>query len=212
VQVALSADVGKRSGVYTEGDYPQVKPAGRKHNDLLDGDAVAVVHHAALRPIGVLEQTRQESVRIHQDSFDLLLPDVHLRADPPQPLNRTLLLGGIAGAEQEGADLTTVLHRQPSRREPVELDLSQRKLLDLVGTEGMAGGIVSRGAGAPTTGRDTPAAGTTSPPPPPVSASTLGAPPPCCSSPGTRSNDTARLVYPVLGLAATNAPAALGFS
>jgi hypothetical protein len=99
--------------VNTEGDYPQVELASRQHNHLIDGDAVAVavVQYTALRRIGAHEQAWQESVRRHQDSFDLLLPDMHLRAGPPQPLNRTLLFGGTAGAEQVGADLNTVLHR-----------------------------------------------------------------------------------------------------
>jgi hypothetical protein len=50
----LSVDVVKRTGVDTEGDYPQVELASRQHNHLLveDAVAVAVVQYTALRPIG----------------------------------------------------------------------------------------------------------------------------------------------------------------
>jgi hypothetical protein len=145
MQVTLSVYVMKRLGAEAKGDNPKVELACRQHNHLLDEDAVAVVHHTALRPNGAQEQARQERVRRDEDGFDLLLVDLHLCADYSQPLHHSLSFSSNAGVKQGGADLVIVRHLQPSGREPIELDLRRPKLLGLVGTERMGGGVVCNG-------------------------------------------------------------------
>jgi hypothetical protein len=140
MQVPLSTDVMKGLGSNPKSYNPEVELASSQHNHLLDQDPVAVVKYTALRPIGAQEQGRQERIGRHEDVLHLPLPDRHLETDKSHPLNRSVSFGSNIGAEQGGTTrLDVEYHLPPPRREPIERGLCRRKLLDLVGSERMAG-------------------------------------------------------------------------